>query len=116
MRTAIERSFIYSFSPFAKKGESERKRLKFFMPDDFYSISLRKIEKPGPFTGLGIEDLTLRLATREDWIFAKHITDEMLDSAMNRGCGISKRSPLSVIRKMIEGKAIIAVTLDNEWV
>lgn len=115
IRAAIEKSFIYSFSPFAKRGESERKRLKFFMPDDFYSIFLRKIEKPGPFTGLGIEDLTLRLATREDWIFAKQITDEMHDSAINRGSGISKRSPLSVIRKMIEGKAIIAVTPNSKW-
>ncbi len=115
IKTAIERSFIYSFSPFAKKGESERKRLKFFMPDDFYRIFLRKIEQPGPITGSGIEELTLRLATREDWIFAKHITDEMLDSAINRGCGISKRSPLSVIRKMIEGKAIIAISADNNW-
>ena len=115
IRTAIEKSFIYSFSPFAKSGESERKRLKFFMPDDFYSIFVRKIEKPGSFTSSGIEDLELRLATREDWIFAKQITSEMHDSAIMRGCGISKRSSLSVIRKMIEGKAIIAVTPNNDW-
>jgi len=115
IRTAIERSFIYSFSPFAKRGESEIKRLKFFMPDDFYNIFLRKIEKPGPCDGIDSADITLRLATKDDWIFAKQITDEMHDSAINRGCGISKRSPLSVIRKMIEGKAVIAVTTDNHW-
>lgn len=61
------------------------------------------------------KDLRLHIATREDHIFAKKITDEMCASALVRGCGISRRSPLSVIRKMIEGKAIIAVTPENEW-
>ncbi|TKT90710.1 N-acetyltransferase [Dyadobacter frigoris] len=59
--------------------------------------------------------MTLRLATRQDWIFAKLITEEMHGSALLRGCGISKRSPISVIRKMIEGKAVIAVTSGNHW-
>ena len=115
IRAAIEKSFIYSFSPFVNRGEAEIKRLKFFVPDDFYNIFLHKIENPGPFTSIDIDNITLRLATREDWIFAKQITDEMHDSAINRGCGISKRSPISVIRKMIEGKAIIAITPDNQW-
>jgi hypothetical protein len=57
-----------------------------------------------------------RLATKEDYIFARQITDEMHSSAINRGCGISKRSSLSIIRKMVEGKAIIAVTSKNEWI
>ena len=122
IKTAIEKSFIYSFSPFVKKDETERKRLKFFMPDDFYTMFLSNIEKrvgvkepvliaePDSYNGI-----TLRLATKEDRIFARQITDEMQSSALNRGCGISKRSPLSVIRKMIEGKAIIAVTPENDW-
>ena len=62
------------------------------------------------------EDIILRLATVEDSIFAKAITDEMHDSAVIRGCGISRRSPESVIQKMQEGKVIIAVTSANEWV
>ena len=62
------------------------------------------------------EDFTLRLATLEDHIFAKAITDEMHESALIRGCGISRRSPESVIEKMREGKAIIAITSENEWV
>jgi len=115
IRTAIEKSFIYSFSPFAKRDENEIKRLKFFIPNDFCNIFLNKIEKPEQFTEIRIEDITIRLATREDWIFAKQITAEMHDSAINRGCGISKRSPLSVIRRMVECKAIIAVTPDNNW-
>jgi hypothetical protein len=120
IKTAIEKSFIYSFSPFAKKDEAERKRLKFFMPDDFYNLFLSRIEKqvqlPLNATDINIENITLRLATKEDYVFARYITDEMQSSALNRGCGISRRSPLAVIRKMIEGKAIIAVTSKNEWV
>lgn len=122
IKTAIEKSFIYSFSPFAKKGETERKRLKFFMPDDFYNLFLTRIEKPIlanermlELNGISLGTITLRVATKEDRIFAQQITDEMESSAINRGCGISKRSPLSVIRKMIEGKAIIAVTAENKW-
>ena len=62
-----------------------------------------------------IEDIKIRLATKEDHIFAKSITDEMHDSALIRGCGISRRSPESVIEKMGNGKAIIALTSNNEW-
>jgi hypothetical protein len=122
IKTAIEKSFIYSFSPFAIKDEAERKRLRFFIPDDFYAIFLNSIDKQAMIkkavflTGSdGHENITLRLATKEDRVFARQITDEMQSSALNRGCGISKRSPLAVIRKMIEGKAIIAVTEKSEW-
>jgi GNAT superfamily N-acetyltransferase len=121
IKKAIEKSFIYSFSPFAKKREYEKRRLRFFIPDDFYHLFLTKIEKPvmqNHFvseSSIDITDITHRLATKEDWIFARQITDEMHSSAINRGCGISKRSHISVIRKMIEGKAIIAVTLDHRW-
>ena len=123
IKTAIEKSFIYSFSPFAKKGEAERKRLKFFMPDDFYNIFVTRIEKSevmngrGDFSGeIELKDIALRLATKYDYIFASQISEEMHNSAVKRGCGISKRSPLSIIRKMIEGKAIIAMTSQNQWV
>ncbi len=37
-------------------------------------------------------------------------------SAIIRGSGISKRSPESIIKKMEEGKAVIAITKDNRWV
>ncbi|MBE9462280.1 GNAT family N-acetyltransferase [Dyadobacter sp. UP-52] len=60
--------------------------------------------------------MTVRLATCEDAVYAKQITDEMESSALSRGCGISKRSPSSIIKKMKEGKAVIALTSKNEWV
>lgn len=37
-------------------------------------------------------------------------------SAKARGTGIAKRSPEYVAQKIGEGKAVIAVTTDNEWV
>ena len=37
-------------------------------------------------------------------------------SAKARGTGIAKRSPEYIEQKMIEGKAVIAVTTDGDWV
>lgn len=63
-----------------------------------------------------MKDIIVREASEEDGRFAKQITDEMAASAIIRGSGISKRSPASIIKKMQEGKAVIAVTSDNIWV
>ena len=63
-----------------------------------------------------MKDIVVRQATEEDGQFAKIITDEMETSAIIRGSGISKRSPDSIIKKMKEGKAVIALTKDNKWV
>lgn len=63
-----------------------------------------------------MKDIIVRLANKEDSIFAALIVAEMEASAIIRGSGISKRSPLSIVNKMIEGKAIIAVTKNNIWV
>lgn len=62
-----------------------------------------------------MKDITVRVATEQDGQYAKIITDEMEASAVIRGSGISKRSPESIIQKMKEGKAVIA--LESEaWV
>ena len=61
------------------------------------------------------QKITVRLATSRDAVFAAMITNEMHESAIARGCGISRRSPADIEDKMIEGKAIIAVTKENEW-
>ncbi|MDQ6482545.1 GNAT family N-acetyltransferase [Dyadobacter sp. LHD-138] len=122
VRTAVEKSFIYSFLPFVQKDDAEKKRLKFFIPEDFYQIFLHQVEKragknsPKKENTGASTDIIIRPAGRQDWIFAKAITQEMYTSALARGCGISRRSPLSLIRKMIEGKAIIALTRTNQWV
>lgn len=47
---------------------------------------------------------------------AETICNEMEQSAKARGTGIAKRSPLYLMEKMLEGKAIVATTLSGDWV
>jgi len=47
--------------------------------------------------------------------YATIICDEMAASAKARGTGIARRSPEYVRKKMEEGKAVIALTRDDEW-
>ncbi|WP_254167767.1 GNAT family N-acetyltransferase [Chryseosolibacter histidini] len=61
-------------------------------------------------------DIIVRLATSDDKHYAETITTEMEESAKARGTGIAKRSPDYIVRKMEEGKAVIAVTKDGTWV
>ena len=61
-------------------------------------------------------NIIVRVATSEDIIHATVITDEMASSAKARGTGIAKRSPEYIMQKMTEGKAVIAVTKENQWV
>lgn len=62
------------------------------------------------------QNIIIRAATPADKVYAKTITDEMESSAMARGTGIAKRSPEYVAEKIDEGKAVIAVTKDGQWV
>lgn len=66
-----------------------------------------------PETGIAV---MVREANPDDVHYAKIITDEMESSARARGTGIAKRSPDYVALKMREGKAVIAVTDEGEWV
>ncbi len=56
------------------------------------------------------------MATPDDVRYAETITTEMEESAKARGTGIAKRSPEYICKKMEEGKSVIAVTTDGEWV
>lgn len=47
--------------------------------------------------------------------YAEVICNEMEASAKARGTGIAKRSPDYIQQKMLEGKAVIALTKTNEW-
>ena len=61
-------------------------------------------------------NIIIRVATPEDAHYAITITDEMEESAKARGTGIAKRSPEYVAEKINEGKAVIAVSTEGEWV
>ena len=54
-------------------------------------------------------------ATAQHGEFADAITLEMEHSAQARGTGIAKRSPEYIKTKMLEGKAVIALTKEGEW-
>lgn len=61
-------------------------------------------------------DIIVRVASSNDKHYAVTITEEMEASAKARGTGIAKRSPAYLEKKMEEGKAVIAHTIDNTWV
>ena len=62
------------------------------------------------------QNIIVRIANSGDADYAETITREMEQSAKARGTGIAKRSIQYIIEKMIEGKAVIALTEDNTWV
>jgi GNAT superfamily N-acetyltransferase len=47
--------------------------------------------------------------------YAEQICNEMEASARARGTGIARRTPEYIIQKMMEGKAVIALTPDGTW-
>ena len=57
----------------------------------------------------------VQLANSSHSSYAQEICDEMESSSKIRGTGIAKRSPEYVGQKMLEGKAIIAFSSDNQW-
>jgi len=58
----------------------------------------------------------VRIATRNDLKYVQEILDETQASAIARGTGIAKRDPATIVAKIVEGKAVIALTLIGEWV
>jgi hypothetical protein len=58
----------------------------------------------------------IRTASLVDISFAEEICIEMEASAKARGTGIARRSPEYITEKMLEGKAVIALTSDGKWV
>ena len=60
-------------------------------------------------------DFIIQVATEAHSEFAQIIVDEMEASAKLRGTGIAKRSPEYIKEKMLEGKAVIALSHDNVW-
>lgn len=62
------------------------------------------------------DSIIVRVADISDGNYAQEIVDEMEASAKVRGTGIAKRSPASIVQKMMEGKAVIATTVNGDWV
>ena len=62
------------------------------------------------------QNIIIRVATSADKTYATTITEEIEASAKARGTGIARRTPEYVCQKIDEGKAVIAVTPEGEWV
>lgn len=61
-------------------------------------------------------NIVVRIATKDDIHYAETIVAEMESSAKARGTGIAKRTPEYVANKILEGKAVIALKDNKEWV
>src|ERR1700754_893356 len=61
------------------------------------------------------EQITIRLAEAGDIIYAEEIIEEMQVSAIARGSGISKRTPMEICEKILAGNAVIAVSDAGNW-
>lgn len=55
------------------------------------------------------------IANNNHIYLSQTICNEMETSAKERGTGIAKRSPDYITKKILEGKAIIALNSNNEW-
>jgi GNAT superfamily N-acetyltransferase len=62
------------------------------------------------------DQFIVQVANENHLRLAESICHEMEESAKARGTGIAKRSPIYVMEKMLEGKAIIATTMSGDWV
>lgn len=60
--------------------------------------------------------IIIRIAVPADvkWVYT--ILEEMESSAKLRGTGIAKRTPQSLCKKIYEGKAVIALSAEGNWV
>jgi hypothetical protein len=62
------------------------------------------------YTGFSVS-----IANERHLHYAEQIVGEMMASAIARGTGIAKRSPEFIRDKMRQGKAVIALTENEEW-
>jgi hypothetical protein len=62
-----------------------------------------------------MKQFIIQLATKDHLHYADEICKEMERSASVRGTGIAKRSPGYIREKMLEGKAVIAFSHNDQW-
>ena len=65
---------------------------------------------------MDLESIIIKIAGKTDEKYAMQISEETRRSAIQRGSGISNRSPESIVQKMRDGKAVVAVTRGGLWV
>lgn len=60
-----------------------------------------------------MSEIVVRVATPTDIIFVSQILQTIEDSAKVRGTGIAKRKPEYIVEKIVQGKAILAISDDK---
>ena len=60
-------------------------------------------------------DFRVEIANEKHVCFAAQISRTMEESARQRGTGIAKRSPETIIKYMLAGNAVVAVGTDGRW-
>ena len=79
-------------------------------------IEKNKSVKDGDLVSPQIDaDFIIQVAIADHLHFAQITVDEMESSAKLRGTGIAKRSPDYIKQKMLEGKAVIALSHEQVW-
>lgn len=120
IRSLTRLSFVKIFRQLFNGKET--KRLPLFIPADFCDLMksdpIHEMlqEKIIESSDASFPNITCRVAVEADYVYAQSICQEMHDSAIHRGCGISRREPAQLIEKMTSGKAIIALNDKNMWV
>lgn len=61
-------------------------------------------------------NIIIRAANEDDIKYSSEISVEMKQSALARGTGIAIRTPEYISSKIMEGKSVIALTIDGVWV
>jgi N-acetylglutamate synthase-like GNAT family acetyltransferase len=61
------------------------------------------------------EGVIIKITGENEEKFACQIAEDTDRLALARGSGISKHSPESIIRKMRDGKAVVAITNEGQW-
>lgn len=62
-----------------------------------------------------MQHFNVLVASAQHLHYADTICNEMESSAKARGTGIAKRTPEYIQQKMLEGKAVIALSKEGEW-
>jgi len=62
-----------------------------------------------------MQHFNVLVATAQHLHYAETICNEMESSAKSRGTGIAKRTPEYIQQKMLEGKAVIALSKQGHW-
>lgn len=61
------------------------------------------------------KQVVVRVANKDDLHYAQQISCEMATSAKARGTGIALRTPEYIQQKMLEGKAVVAISKNKQW-